>query len=119
MNTYRDLSVWQKAMELTVAVYEISKRFPKEELYGITSQIRRSVISIPSNIAEGKMRGSEAEFKRFLLIAYASGAELETQIELSKRVFGNSHDQYGKIEALLNEVMRMLNKLISGLTPNA
>ncbi len=115
MNTYRDLSVWQKSMELTIVVYELSKHFPKEELYGITSQIRRSAVSIPSNIAEGKMRGSEAEFKRFLLIAYASGAELETQIELTKRIFGDSRGQYGKIESLLNEVMRMLNRLISSL----
>ncbi len=70
--------VWQKSIELVISVYELTEKFPREEIYGITSQVRRASISIPSNIAEGKMRSGDVEFRRFLLIAFASGAELET-----------------------------------------
>ncbi len=86
MKTYKDLFVWQKSIELVIAIYDLTNKFPKEEIFGITSQIRRATISIPSNIAEGKMRGGDIEFKRFLFIAFASGAELETQLIISKRL---------------------------------
>lgn len=80
MKTYRDLIVWQKSMDLSVAVYELTNFFPKEEVYGLTSQIKRAATAIPANIAEGQKRGGRREFTQFLRIAYASGAELETHL---------------------------------------
>ncbi|MFA6183761.1 MAG: four helix bundle protein [Parcubacteria group bacterium] len=82
LNSYRDLIVWQKAMELVTEIYKLTDKFPKEEIYGIVSQMRRCAISIPSNIAEGRRRDGKKDFRRFLIIAYGSGAELETQIEI-------------------------------------
>ncbi len=118
MNTYKDLTVWQKSVELVLEVYKLTEKFPREEIYGITSQIQRASVSIPSNIAEGKMRGGNIEFKRFLSIAFASGAELETQIFICKKLSKTSNLDYNKIDSLLEEVMKMLNKLISGLEPS-
>lgn len=115
INTYKDLIVWQKSMDLVVAIYAITDKFPKTEIYGLTSQMRRSAVSIPSNIAEGRRRGSKKDFRQFLVVAYASGAELETQVEIAKRLpFGINLD-YGKADGLLNEVMRMLNKMTNEL----
>lgn len=111
MKTYQDLIVWQKAIELVVHIYELTDKFPKEEIFGLTSQIRRAAVSIPSNIAEGKMRGGEIEFKRFLFIAFASGAELETQIIIAKKLPKTANLDYNKIDLNLSEVMKMLNKL--------
>ena len=106
-------------MELVVAVYELTDLYPKEELYTLTSHTRKTSISIPSNIAEGRRRSSRDELRRFFLIAYGSGAELETQIEIAKRLsFGKKLD-FSKIDGLLQEVMKMLNKMISNLNrPN-
>lgn len=115
INSYKDLIVWQKSMDLVVVIYKLTEAFPRSEIYGLTSQIRRSAVSIPSNIAEGRRRGSRNDFRKFLVIAYGSGAELETQIEISKRLpFGKGMD-FTKADALLNEIMRMLNKILSGL----
>ncbi|MGW8184736.1 MAG: four helix bundle protein [Candidatus Moraniibacteriota bacterium] len=86
LNSYKNLIVWQKSMELVTEIYTLTVKFPKEEIYGIISQMKRCAISIPSNIAEGRRRNGKKEFKRFLNIAYDSGAELETQIEISKRL---------------------------------
>lgn len=80
INSYKDLIVWQKSMELVKSIYEMTANFPKEEIYGLISQMKRSSISIPSNIAEGKRRGTRKDYRQFLVIAYGSGAELETQI---------------------------------------
>ncbi|MFA5021753.1 MAG: four helix bundle protein [Patescibacteria group bacterium] len=111
--TYKDLIVWQKAMDLVVAVYQLTKDFPHQEIYGLVSQMRRCVVSIPSNIAEGRRRGSRKDYRQFLLIAYASGSELETQLEIIKRLnFCNNQDSL-KADQLLDEVMRMLNKILS------
>ncbi|MFH0892416.1 MAG: four helix bundle protein [Candidatus Falkowbacteria bacterium] len=110
--TYKDLVVWQKSMDLVVAVYALTGKFPECEKYGLSSQIRRAAVSLPSNIAEGKMRGAKGEFRRFLLIAYASGSELETQIEIAKRLHYRTINDYDSVDGLLNEVMRILNKLI-------
>jgi len=110
--SYEDLIVWQKAMDLVDAVMEITSQYPKEHLYGLAQQTRNSAISIPSNIAEGRRRGYEAEFKRFLTIAYGSGAELETQIKIAKRQsFGKQLD-FSKVDSLLDEVMKMLNVML-------
>ena len=113
MKTYKDLIVWQKAIELVVHIYELTDKFPREEIFGLTSQIRRAAVSIPSNIAEGKMRGGEIEFKRFLFIAFASGAELETQIIIAKKLPKTANLDYNKIDLNLSEVMKMLNKLVA------
>lgn len=99
-------------MELVVEVYRLTDKYPPYELYGLVSQSRRCSVSIPSNIAEGRRRGGDIEFYRFLSIAFASGSELETQIEIAKRLpFGKGLD-FSKIDSLLEEVMKMLNKLI-------
>lgn len=111
IHTHKDLIVWQKAMELVVAVYELTEHFPRAELYGLITQMRRRAVSIPSNIAEGRKRGSRKDFRQFLIMAYSSGGELETQVEIAKRLpFGKSLD-YRKVDALLDEVMRMLNRM--------
>lgn len=115
INSYKDLIVWQKSVELVIEIYKLTEKFPKTEIYGLTSQMRRSAISIPSNIAEGRRRGSRKDFNHFIIIAYGSGAELETQIEIAKRLhFGRDLD-YSKIESLLLEIMKMLNKILSTL----
>ena len=113
--SYKDLIVWQKSMDLVVEIYKISDIFPKSELYGLTSQMRRCAVSIPSNIAEGKRRSSRKDFNHFLTISFGSGSELETQIEIVKRLpFGKDLD-FTKIDSLLLETMKMLNKLIATL----
>ena len=119
MKTYQDLTVWQKSIELVTAIYELTEKFPREESFGLTSQIRRAAVSIPSNIAEGKMRGGEIEFKRFLGIAFASGAELETQVIIAKKLSKTNGLDYNKVDSLSKEVMKMLNKMISRLGPSA
>lgn len=113
MHTYRDLIVWQKSIELVLAVYQLTEKFPREEIYGLTSQIRRSAVSIPSNIAEGKLRGSPKEWRQFLFIAFGSGGELETQLTIAKRISKTQELDYSIIDTLLNEVMKMLNSLIN------
>ena len=115
IHSYKDLIVWQRAMELVTAVYELTEIFPREEMYGLTSQIRRSAVSIPSNIAEGRVRGTAKEYLQFLRIAYGSGAELETQIEIAKRLKNTKHLDYQVTDDLLLEVMKMLNSMISKL----
>lgn len=109
---YKDLIVWQKAVDLGVATYALTDRFPKEEIYGLTSQMKRSAISISSNIAEGSKRGTRKDFLHFLAIALGSGGELESQIEIVKRLnFGNKLDCH-QVESLLSEVMKMNVSLI-------
>ena len=115
IESYRDLTVWQKSIEMVVIIYEMTEEFPKGERYGLTSQMRRAAISIPSNIAEGRYRGGAKEFCYFLRIAFGSGAELETQIEISKRLPQTKRIDYSNVENLLQEVMKMLNVMISRL----
>ncbi len=110
-NSYRDLIVWQKAMELTKKVYQITKTFPKDEIYGLTSQIRRCSVSVPSNIAEGRGRNSNKEFIRFLNIALGSIYELQTQLELALSF--NYISTFNDINKLSIEVEKMLNALIN------
>ena len=117
INSYKDLIVWQKSMELVKSVYELTTNFPKEEIYGLTSQIKRSAVSIPSNIAEGKRRGTRKDYRQFLIVAYGSGAELETQIEIAKMLPFGKNLNYDTIDKIIEEVMKMLNKLISSLQP--
>lgn len=116
-NSYKDLIVWQKSMDIVVEIYKLTNNFPKSEIYGLTSQMRRCSISIPSNIAEGRGRGKGGKkgYRHFLIIAYSSGKELETQIEIAKRLQFNKNSDFIKVDSLLNEVMRMLNKMLSTL----
>lgn len=119
INSYKDLIVWQKSMQLALETYKLTEKLPREEVYGLTSQMRRCAVSIPSNIAEGRRRASRKELERFFTIAYGSGAELETQIELLKQLpFGNKLS-YNNVDGLLSEVMRMINKMLSGLRNSA
>lgn len=118
IQSHKELIVWQKAMELVVCVYNLTKDFPKDELYGLTSQMRRSAVSIPSNIAEGRKRGTSKDYRQFLLIAFGSAAELETQIELSKRLKLGNNEKCLPAEQLLQEVLRMLAKMTTTLRPS-
>lgn len=86
INSYKDLIVWQKSIDLSLQIYKLTKKFPKEELYGLTSQIRRCAVSMPSNIAEGYARNRRKEYVKFLQIAFASGAEVETQLLISRKL---------------------------------
>lgn len=113
--SYRDLIVWQRAMELVSVVYECTQYFPREEQYALTTQVRKAAVSIPSNIAEGSRRGTRRDYRNFLLNAYGSGAELETQIEIAKRLSFGRTVNFQKVDLLLDEVMRMLNRMTSGL----
>jgi len=115
IQTYKDLIVWQRAMDLVGALYELTEKFPNSETYGLISQMRRCAISIPSNIAEGRRRGSKKDYRQFLVIAYGSGAELETQIEIAKRLPFSKNLDYIKVDQLLLETMKMLNKMLSTL----
>jgi len=109
MSAYKELIVWQKAMNLTEEIYRITKYLPPEELYGITSQIRRSVISIPSNIAEGSRRGGRKEYSHFIKIALGSTAEVETQLLLIQKLY-NPKGVDIAIENLI-EIQKMLSGL--------
>jgi len=93
MSSYKELIVWQKSIQLVTDIYKLTKTFPKEELYGLASQMQRAVVSIPSNIAEGNDRNSSKEFSQFLRIARGSLAELETQIIISEKLEYTTKDQ--------------------------
>lgn len=112
LQSYRQLQVWQKSILLVTAVYKLTKDFPKSELYGLVSQIRRAATSIPANIAEGFMRKYSQEYLQFLRIAFGSGAELETHLVIAKELRLTSPSELIEVEKLLEEVMKMLNALI-------
>ena len=109
------LVVWQKSHELTLNIYEITKNFPKEELFGLTSQIRRAAVSIPSNIVEGKARGSNKEYKRFLLVARGSLEEIKYQLLLAKDLKYIDEQKYKDVLNLSKDVGRLLAGLIKTL----
>ena len=117
LSSYRELIVWQKAMGLVIAVYKLTEAFPSSEIYGLTSQTRRAAVSIASNIAEGRSRGTKKEFRQFLITAFSSGSELETQVEISNRLSFGSTENRLAVSALLSEVMKMLNTMISKFQP--
>ena len=111
LKSYKDLIVWQKAMGLAEEIYLITKGFPKEELYALTNQIRRAIVSVPSNIAEGQARKSTAEFRQFLSIAQGSLAEVETQLLLAIRLKYQTERQCLKAMQLREEISKMLTSL--------
>ena len=113
MNSYKELVVWQKSIDLVEEIYNLTNDFPKVEIYGITNQMRRASVSIPSNISEGFARKHRQEYLQFLRIAFGSGAELETQLIISKRLGFIKNTK--KADELLSEVMRMLNRLIASV----
>lgn len=116
---YSDLLTWQKAMDLTEAVYGATRVYPKDEMYGLTAQTRRSAVSVPSNIAEGQGRGSSREFVRFLAVARGSLCELETQLLLAERL---KYLDRAAVAPLLQQaatVGKLLNGLIRSVAPPA
>ena len=115
MRSFRDLKVWQKGHELTLWIYRGTKSFPKDEMYGMTSQLRRAAASIPANIAEGCVRGSSAEFRHFLQVALGSASELEYHILLSHELGYLDKSQYGSLENSATELKRMLTSFIQKL----
>lgn len=113
---YRELKVWRKAVELTVLIYKMTQSFPKSEMYGLTSQMRRASVSVASNIAEGRGRISAGEFRQFLGVARGSTCELLTQIHVAKALeFGSGH-ALDEAELLSNDVSKMLLSFIQTLT---
>ncbi|MEX2185356.1 MAG: four helix bundle protein [Pirellulales bacterium] len=115
IRSFRDLEVWQRAMDLASEVYSLSASFPKAEQYGLTSQIRRSAVSVPSNIAEGHSRKSTREFLNFLSIALGSVAEVQTQTELAHRFGYFDNAKNTTIQDQTDAVGRLLNALIGAL----
>ena len=108
MSDFRKILVWQKAMALTTKIYNNSQKFPKEEIFGLTSQLRRSAISIPSNIAEGIGRDSKNELLRFLTIAMGSLFELQTQLEIAKNINFLKEEEFNNMYEDSREIERML-----------
>ena len=113
MNGFRELKVWQKGMGLVVEVYSVTKGFSEEERYGLSSQIRRAAVSVPSNIAEGYGRQSRRDYLRFLQIARGSLYELETQIEIALNLGFFGSEVFDELSENISEISRMLSALIS------
>lgn len=117
MHSYKNLDVWKKSIDFTVAIYNASEHFPKTEQYGLTSQIRRASVSISSNISEGAGRGSKNEFKRFLRIAKGSACEVETQLIISKELKYLKEEEFENLEKEINAIKNMLFGLDNSLQP--
>ena len=115
IKSFKDLKIWQKGIEIVKDVYDITKSFPKEELYGLTSQMRRCVVSIPSNIAEGFKRYHNKEFKQFLYITLGSSAELETQLVISEELKYINEREVEKICEKLDHLSKMITVLMRKL----
>ncbi len=115
LGSYQDLIVWQRSIDLVSEIYNLTSFFPKSEVYGLASQMKRAAVSIPSNIAEGYTRKHRQEYIQFSRISFASGAELETQIIIAKRLKLVPESEFKKSDELLSETMKMLNKLIASL----
>ncbi len=111
--SHKDLLVWQKAIDFVVEIYRVTAELPKDELYGISQQMRRAAVSIPSNIAEGQHRKNLKEFLQFLRISYGSGAELETQLIIAEKLYPKIN--FTKSKDMLNEIQKMLTGLIQKL----
>lgn len=119
MRDFRKLTVWQKAHELVIQVYRATAGFPKEEIYGLTSQMRRCGASIPANIAEGCGRHGDAEFRRFLQIAAGSASELEYHLLLANELEYLKVDKYRTLDTQVIEIKRMISSLIQKLTADS
>ena len=118
MRDFRKLAVWEKSHRLTLAVYVATRRFPREELYALTSQLRRSCASVPSNIAEGCGRTGSREFARYLDIASGSASEVEYHLILARDLQYLGDDDYGRLTSAVCEVKQMLTSLVAKVRPD-
>ena len=114
-DSYKDLIVWQRSIQMTVAIYRLTSGFPKEETYGLTSQLRRAGVSVASNIAEGYARMSKGEYKQFLGVARGSNSEVQTQLVIARELGFGSSQSLDNAEGLSNEVGKMLAGIIRTL----
>jgi four helix bundle protein len=115
VKTFRDLHVWQRSIELTVVVYRLTQAFPREEMFGLTSQLRRCAVSIPSNIAEGQGRLNTREFRQFLGIARGSTCELQTQLDIARRLALGNPQLLQEAESLSHEIGKMIFTILRKL----
>ena len=125
-NNYKELKIWQKAMDLTEEVYSLVKLLPKEETYGLSDQLRRAIVSVPSNIAEGEGRCGDKEFIKYLTISRGSLLEVETQLIICNRIGLLKEEKISVALSLIQEINKMINALIgfrlsksSNLTPQS
>ena len=112
--SYKQISAWKKGFRLSIVIYRLTASFPDTEKYGLSSQMQRAAISIPSNIAEGYARGTQKHFEHFLRIAYGSAAELETQVSIAKKLPHLQHADFSESEHSLEEVKKLLYVMLHG-----
>ncbi len=113
--SFRELLVWQRSMQMTVAIYRLTRDFPRDELYGLTSQLRRSAVSVPSNIAEGQGRLSTGEFRQFLGVARGSNFEVQTQLEIARALEIGKSELINEAESLSHEVGKMIYGMLESI----
>jgi four helix bundle protein len=116
VKSFRDLVVWQRSMQLTLGIYRLTQSFPRGEVYGLSSQIRRASVAVPSNIAEGQGRLNTGEFRQFLGIARGSNCELQTQLEIARGLSYGTPKAIEEAEALSFEVGKMINAILKSLS---
>jgi four helix bundle protein len=116
--TFKDLEVWKAAMELAVRVYRLTAQFPREERYGLTSQMRRAAVSVPSNIAEGKGRASDKELIQFLCHSRGSLFEIETQLTIAEQLGYHTAEDYNAVQCEVAQIGQMINGLIRSVRPS-
>lgn len=112
---FRDRIVWQRSIELTTAIYELTREFPREEMYALTNQLRRAAVSIPSNIAEGHGRNSDGQLLQFICMARGSNYEVQTQLVIAGRLGYGANEKLTLCQSLSSEVGRMLNATVTSL----
>jgi four helix bundle protein len=112
LNSFKELVVWQKSIDLVIDIYKVLEKFPSTEIYGITSQLKRAMVSIPSNIAEGSKRGTRKDYSNFLRIAIGSTAEVETLLELSIRLNYINKEEGDRLYNRVIEIQKMLSTII-------
>ena len=115
VRSFRDLTVWQKSIQMSVAVYRLTREFPREELYGLTSQMRRATVSVASNIAEGHGRLGTNEYRQFLGVARGSNFELQTQLEIARALALGDTEALGEAENLSHEVGKMIFGILDSI----
>ena len=115
IRTYRDLDIWKVGIQLVKDVYKLTEQFPKQEIYGLVSQMRRAVISLPSNVAEGFRRYHNKEYKQFLYVSLGSCAELETQVTIARELSYISEDKETVLLEKLDHISRMISNLLKKL----
>jgi four helix bundle protein len=118
IKNYQELNIWKRSVEMAIEIYNTSKNFPKEDLYGLTSQMRRASVSIPSNIAEGFNRYQNKEFRQFLYVSLGSCAEVETQLFIAQRLNYVDQEKASKLIKELGEIGKMINSLIKKINGN-